>query len=103
MSDGPTTTCHACKEPVSIDATVCPHCGARQATARSTIAVTAVAGILLLPVTYVFIPAALSYGVPTGLAEGIAAGLAWGIALLGPLALLVALGGYQQRREARRE
>jgi len=103
MTDDPTTTCHSCKEAVSIDATVCPHCGARQATARSAIATTAVAGILLLPVTYVFIPAALSYGVPSGFTEGVAAGLAWGLALLGPFALLVALGGYQQRREARRE
>jgi len=103
MTDDPTTTCHSCKEPVSIDATVCPHCGARQATARSTIAVTASIGLFLLPVTYVFVPAALSYGVPSGFAEGVAAGFAWGFALLGPFALLVALGGYQQRREARRE
>jgi hypothetical protein len=48
----------------------------------------------MLPISYVSIPVAIDAGL------GIAAGVFWAIVLIGPVFILIALGGYIKRREA---
>lgn len=64
------------------------------------IAAFAILGVLLLPVTYFGVPAALSQPIPITIGGKIGYGIAWAIVLLGPLFLLMAVGSYVQRREA---
>ena len=91
--------CDSCKEPVSINASKCPHCGSTQLTSRFAIVAAAITGFAGLPFTYVLFPIALDMGIPSGF-EAIAVGIAWAIILIGPLMLIVAIGAYQQRKEA---
>lgn len=98
-----TRKCDSCKEPVSIDASKCPHCRSRQLTTRGKIAVVTLLGIICLPLTYVGLQVAWAQGVPSGFAEGIGLGIVLAIALIGPLFILLGIGGYAQRREAIRE
>lgn len=95
--------CDSCKEPVSIDATKCPHCRSRQLTNRTMIAITIVIGIVGLPFSYVALPVAFDQGIPSGFLEGIGTGLVWAIVLMGPLLILIGIGAYAQRRNAIKE
>jgi len=98
-----TRKCDSCKEPVSIDASKCPHCQSQQLMTRGRIAATTILGLVGLPFTYAALPIALDRGIPNGFAEGIGTGLAWGVTVLGPLFLLVGFGAYIQRRNAIKE
>lgn len=95
-----TRKCDSCRESVSVNATKCPHCNSAQLTSRRVITLTTIIGLLGLPFTYIALPIALSYGLPTGIAEGVGVGIVWGVAIVGPLFLFVALGGYVNRRGA---
>lgn len=78
----------------------CPHCRTRQLTNLPIIIALATIGIVLLPITWITFPVAWSFGLPNGFIEGFVLGIAWGIVLVGPILLLIALGGYGKRREA---
>jgi len=98
-----TRKCDSCKEPVSIDASKCPHCQSQQLMTRGIIAMNIALGLAGLPFTYAILPIAWDRGIPNGFIEGIGTGLTWLFVVLGPLFLLVGLGAYIQRRNAIQE
>lgn len=92
--------CNRCGDPVDVDARKCAGCGSYQFTNRGMILGFAIVGALLLPVGVAAASVAVGYGIPSGLTEGMTAGVTWGIASIPVICLLLAAGGFQQRREA---
>lgn len=95
--------CDSCKEPVSIDASKCPHCRSRQLTSRGAIATAILIGIIGLPFSYAALPVVFDHGMPSGPLEGVGTGLGLGIGIFGPVLILIGIGAYLQRRKAIKE
>lgn len=84
--------CDTCDEPISTNASKCPHCGERVMTKPMAYVMIGL-GALLLPITYTSGTEALAHS------AGFLRGVYIGIALLPPIIILLGVGMYQQRTE----